>query len=238
MEAPPETAVLAGSRLLAWRLLSYVVLFGVTLLTARWLGPAARARYALPLNLATIIWVVTGLSLDMSTGGMVGRGEISFSAMARFLSAATLVLGTAGFLLMCAIGEAFDHQILADASWQLIVLSALTVPLQMIVQMSTGVVIRLGRLRPYGRAILLAALAQLTFVVCARLINGELTAELALMGVVLGWAGLAVALAADVRRALGPGALSPRLSRSVMGAAVRGGIALQPTAIALYLNIR
>ena len=178
------------------------------MLTARWLGPAARARYALPLNLATIIWVVTGLSLDMSTGGMVGRGEISFSAMARFLSAATLVLGTAGFLLMCAIGEAFDHQILADASWQLIVLSALTVPLQMIVQMSTGVVIRLGRLRPYGRAILLAALAQLTFVVCARLINGgELTAELALMGVVLGWAGLAVALAADVRRALGPGAL-------------------------------
>lgn len=230
--------ITAGSRLLVLRLLSYVVLLGVTLLTARWLGPAGRARYALPLNLATIIGVVTSLSLDMSTGGMVARGEISLWTMARFLSAATLVLGAAGFALTCAIGEVFDHQLLADASGSLILLAGLTVPLQMAAQMTAGVIIRLGRLRPYGLAVLLAALSQLAFVVGARIVNGRLTPQLALAGVVVGWAILAIALAGATRRELGLGTLLPRLSRSVIGPAVRGGVRLQPTAVALYLNIR
>src|SRR5947209_109114 len=89
-------SLVRGSRLLALRVCQYVVLFVVGLVVARALGPSGRAQYALPLALATSVWVVVNLSLDGSTGALLARREGSLRDIARFLSAATLILGVLG----------------------------------------------------------------------------------------------------------------------------------------------
>jgi len=76
-DAGSASTLRAGGRLLVLRLVSYALLFVSGVVVSRSLGPAGRATYALPLNFAQIMAVITALSLDSSTAAMVARGEAS-----------------------------------------------------------------------------------------------------------------------------------------------------------------
>jgi stage V sporulation protein B len=231
------TSFNAGLRLLAVRVLAYGILFIVQLVVSRALGPVGRARYALPLNLANIVWVITALSLDLSTGAMLARREVSFEEVSRFLAAATLILGSVGGVATCAVGLLVAPRLVAGASLGTIALAALVVPLQMAAMMCVGVITRLGALRAFGFATITGASVQLAFV-AVLIALGHLTPNFALVGVALGWCGIALPLMVMVRRYVGPRALIPALPARLLRRAVLGGLALQPATLGLYLNWR
>ncbi|PZS09930.1 MAG: hypothetical protein DLM64_09725 [Solirubrobacterales bacterium] len=233
----PPVSLRSGFRLLVLRISAYGLLFLVQLLVARALGPVGRARYALTLNLANIVWVVLALSLDVSTGAMVARGEASFRAMSRFLSAATVLLGAIGWLATCVLGLVLPARLVAHSPTGTLVLAGLIVPLQMAAMMCIAVALRLGALGAFGWAALASALVQLVFVLGLVAVHG-LTPGAALVGVSLGWCALAAPLLIVIRRRVGPGALVPGVPAGMLRAAVRGGLALQPATLGLYLNLR
>ncbi len=233
----PPVSLRSGFQLLVLRISAYGVLFLVQLMVARALGPVGRARYALPLNLANIAWVIVALSLDVSTGAMVARGEASFAAMSRFLSAATVFLGAIGLLATCGLGLVLPPRLVAHAPLGTIALAGLIVPLQMMAMMCIAVALRLGALRSFGWAALASALVQLAFVLGLVAVDG-LTPGAALIGVSLGWCVLAAPLLIVIRGRVGRGALVPGLPAGMLWPAVRGGLALQPATLGLYLNLR
>jgi O-antigen/teichoic acid export membrane protein len=230
-------ALASGSRLMAQRLAQYLLLFASGIVVARQLGPVGRAHYALPLTLATTVWVALNLSLDGSTGAMLARREASLGQLTRFLTGAVLVLGVGGFVLTVAVGDEIARPLLAGASPTAVTVAALIVPLTLVIQMSAGLLTRLGELSVYGRASAAGAALQLALLVGLAATVG-LTPEGAIAGAAVALVGTAVPLAVGVRRRVGRGALLPELRSQVARRALVGGLALHPATVGLFLNLR
>ncbi len=231
------TSLQAGGRLLVFRAVQFVALFGLSLIATRALGPSDRGRYALALNLATTVWVVSHLSVEHSIARLLARREATPWQLARLGSFFSLTLGLFGTLCALAIGLPLRDELLGDASATTVVLAAATIPFTLVGQMATALLLRAGNLRSYGWIIASCAVIQLGLVVAIEAGAG-LTPESAMAAALFTIALTAAALAFVLARRLGAGALLPVAPRGLVTAALRIGIRLQPASIALWLNLK
>jgi O-antigen/teichoic acid export membrane protein len=217
-----STAMGGGGRLLGFRAVQFAFLFLLSLIATRALGPDGRAQYALALNLATMVWVVSHLSVEQSVARMMARKE------------ASRAVGVAATL---ALGLAEREALLGGAAPTTVILAAATIPFTLIGQMATALLLRMGVLRAYGWTIAVGAVIQFGLIVSLQLGFG-LTPELTMLAALLTIAGVAFSLVAVLVRRVGARALSPFCERRLIRAALSTGLRLQPASIALWLNLK
>jgi O-antigen/teichoic acid export membrane protein len=226
-----------GGRLLGFRAVQFVFLFGLSLVATRALGPEGRGQYALALNLATVVWVISHLSVEHSIGRMLARREASAVELSRLASFFSVSLGLTGLALGLAVGLPLRDDLLGDADPTVVVLAAATIPFTLVGQLAAALLLRLGALRAYGWVIALGAAIQFGLVIAIEAGTGlspETAMAAALVTIVLTAAALAVALG----RRVGARALLPRTSGRLVRSALRTGLQLQPASIALWLNLK
>jgi O-antigen/teichoic acid export membrane protein len=232
-----STAMGGGGRLLGFRAVQFAFLFLLSLIATRALGPEGRAQYALALNLATMVWVVSHLSVEQSVARMMARQEASLADLCRLSSFFALALGLVGMAITLAIGLAERDALLGGANSTTVVLAAATIPFTLVGQMATALLLRMGVLRAYGWIIAVGAAVQFGLIVALQLGLG-LTPEMTMLAALLTIAGVAVSLVATLARRVGPRALSPFCQPRLVRSALHTGVRLQPASIALWLNLK
>jgi O-antigen/teichoic acid export membrane protein len=226
-----------GGRLLGFRAVQFAFLFLISLVVTRALGPDGRGQYALALNLATMVWVVSHLSVEQSVARMMARREASVVELCRLSSFFALTLGLFGMAATLTIGLVARDALLGGANAATVILAAATIPFTLIGQMATALLLRMGSLRAYGWVIALGAVSQFLLVVSLELGVG-LSPQLTMLGALLTIAGVALSLAIVLARRVGVRALSPVSERRLVRSALHTGIRLQPASIALWLNLK
>jgi O-antigen/teichoic acid export membrane protein len=232
-----STAMGGGGRLLGFRAVQFVFLFLLSLIATRALWPEGRAQYALALNLATMVWVISHLSVEQSVARMMARREASMFELCRLSSFFALALGLIGAAITLAIGLAAREALLGGANATTVVLAAATIPFTLVGQMATALLLRMGVLRAYGWIIALGAIVQFGLIVALELGAG-LTPELTMLAALLTIAAVGISLVATLARRVGVRALLPRTEMRLLRAALATGIRLQPSSIALWLNLK
>jgi O-antigen/teichoic acid export membrane protein len=232
-----SSSLRGGGRLLGFRLVQFGSLFLLSLVAARALGPDGRGQYALALNLATMVWVVTHFSVEQSVARMLARREATLVELCRLSSLFVLVLGLLGTAVALAIGIPARGSMLGDASAATVALAAATIPFTLAGQMATALLLRTGELRAYGWIIALASIVQLGLVVGLEIGIG-LTPELAMVAALATIALMAIALAAVLASRIGLRALLPGATMPLVRSALRVGLRLQPASVALWLNLK
>ncbi len=231
------SSIEGGRRLLGFRAVQFAFLFLLSLVATRALGPAGRGQYALALNLATVVWVVSHLSVEHSIGRLLARREATLTELAGLASFFSLTMGAVGLAAALAIGLPLRGAMLGGAAPGTVVLAAATIPFTLVGQMATALLLRIGALRPYGWIIAVGAVVQFALVVAIEAGTG-LSPKSAMVAALATIALTAVALAAVLARRVGVRALLPRTSRRLVRSALRIGIRLQPASIALWLNLK
>lgn len=227
----------SGGRLLGFRAVQFVFLFLLSLIATRALGPEGRGQYALALNLATMVWVISHLSVEQSVARMMARGEASLAELCRLSSFFAFALGLLGVAATLAIGLPTRAALLGDANTSTVVLAAATIPFTLVGQMATALLLRMGLLRPYGWTIAVGAVIQFLLVIGLELGVG-LSPQLTMLAALLTIAGVALALATVLARRVGVRALSPFAEPRLIRSALHIGVRLQPASIALWLNLK
>lgn len=226
-----------GSRLFGLRLGQYGLLFLANILASRALGAVGRAQYALPINLATLVWVIVNLSLDGSTGAMLARREATLAALSRFLAAAVLLLGGFGAAITIALGLPISDSLLAHAPPAAVVLAAAIVPLTLAIQVTVGLLVRLGALRAYGWSTIAGACLQLTLI-AVLVLAGAISPTSAIACTVAGLLAISLLLGLAVARRVGLRSLVPSFERATARRALVEGLAVHPAGVGLQLNLR
>lgn len=226
-----------GGRLLGFRAVQFAFLFLISLVATRALGPDGRGQYALALNLATMIWVISHLSVEHSIARLMARREATVAELCHLGSFFALVLGLFGTAATLAIGLCGREALLGDASAATVVLAAATIPFTLAGQMATALLLRMGNLRPYGWTIAVGAIVQFALVVALELGIG-LSPQLAILCALITIAGIAAALTAALARRVGWRSLTPVTERRLVRAALHVGVRLQPASVALWLNLK
>jgi O-antigen/teichoic acid export membrane protein len=232
-----SSAMGGGGRLLGFRAVQFVFLFLLSLIATRALGPDGRGQYALALNLATMVWVITHLSVEQSVARMLARKEASLVELCRLASLFSLTLGFVGVAITLVIGLAERDTLLGGASAATVVLAAATIPFTLVGQMATALLLRMGVLRAYGWTIALGAVIQFLLIVGFELGVG-LSPQLTMLAALLTIAGVSLVLVAVLAKRVGIRALSPVSERRLIRSALHTGIRLQPASIALWLNLK
>jgi O-antigen/teichoic acid export membrane protein len=225
-----------GARLLGFRAVQFLFLFLLSLVATRALGPSGRGQYALALNLATIVWVVSHLSVEHSIGRMLARKEASLVELSHLASLFALALGLLGGAIALTIGLSVRDSLLGGASPATVVLAAATIPFTLIGQMAAALLLRIGELRAYGWVIASGAAVQFALVVGIEAGVG-LTPGLAMLCALLTVALVGIALVALLARRVGFHALVPVTERRLVRSALHTGIRLQAASVALWLNL-
>jgi O-antigen/teichoic acid export membrane protein len=226
-----------GGRLLGFRAVQFLFLFGLNLIATRALGPTGRGQYALALNLATVVWVLTHFSVEQSVARMLARREATAEELSRLGSAFTLTLGLLGVAVALAVGLPLRDQLLGGAAPVTVVLAAATIPFTLAGQLATALLLRLGSLRPYGWIIAAGAVVQFALVAAIQ-VNTGLTPQGAMIAALVTIAVTAVALVVILARRLGARAILPQFPRHLARSALHIGIRLQPSSVALWLNLK
>jgi len=221
---------------LGFRAVQFLFLFLLSLVATRALGPSGRGQYALALNLATIVWVLSHLSVEHSIGRMLARKEASLVELCHLASLFALALGLVGLTIALAIGLSVRDSLLGGASPATVVLAAATIPFTLIGQMAAALLLRIGELRPYGWVIASGAAVQFLLVVGIEAGVG-LTPSLAMLCALLPVALVGIALLALLARRVGLHALAPVSEWRLVRSALRTGIRLQGASVALWLNL-
>jgi O-antigen/teichoic acid export membrane protein len=226
-----------GGRLLAFRAVQFLFLFGLNLVATRALGPTGRGQYALALNLTTIVWVISHFSVEQSIARLLARREAGPRELGRLGAFFTLALGIPGVAVAVAVGLPLRDELLGGAAPATVVLAAATIPFTLAGQLASALLLRLGALRPYGWIIAAGALLQFGLVVSIELGAG-LSPQTAMSAALATIAATAIALAVVLSRRLGPRVLLPLATPRLVRAALHIGVRLQPTSIALWLNLK
>lgn len=232
-----SSAMGGGGRLLGFRAVQFVFLFLLSLIATRALGPDGRGQYALALNLATMVWVISHLSVEQSLARMMAREEASLAQLGRLASFFALTLGLLGFAVTLAIGLPARDALLGGANTATVVLAAATIPFTLIGQMATALLLRMGALRAYGWTIAIGAVIQFLLIVGLELGIG-LSPQLTMLAALLTIAGVSLAMAVVLARRIGLRALSPFAEPRLIRSALHIGVRLQPASIALWLNLK
>lgn len=227
----------SGGRLLGFRAVQFVFLFLLSLVATRALGPDGRGQYALALNLATVVWVISHLSVEHSVGRLMARKEASVVELCHLSSLFVLSLGLFGTAAGLAIGLPARGSLLGDASAATVILAAATIPFTLAGQMATALLLRLGALRAYGWIIAVGAAFQFALVLALELGAG-LSPELAMLGALLTIALVGIALTVVLARRVGLRALTPVSEWRLVRSALHTGVRLQIASIALWLNLK
>jgi O-antigen/teichoic acid export membrane protein len=227
----------SGGRLLGFRAVQFAFLFLLSLVVTRALGPTGRGQYALALNLATVVWVVSHLSVEHSIGRMLARKEATLVELCHLASMFALTLGLAGTGIALAIGLPVRESMLGDASPATVVLAAATIPFTLIGQMATALLLRMGDLRAYGWIIAVGAFVQFALAIGIELGTG-LSPQLTMLCALLTIAMVGLALTGVLARRVGLRALAPVTEWRLVRSALNIGIQLQPASIALWLNLK
>lgn len=236
-EALVSSTLGGGGRLLGFRAVQFVFLFLISLVATRALGPDGRGQYALALNLATMVWVVSHLSVEQSVARMMARREASLAELCRLSSFFALTLGLFGLVATLAIGLVWRDALLGGAAPVTVVLAAATIPFTLFGQMATALLLRLGALRPYGWIIAVGAIVQFALILALALGAG-LNPQLAMLAALLTIAAVSIAMVAVLGRRVGARALLPLTEWRLVRLALATGIRLQPSSIALWLNLK
>lgn len=213
------------------------LLFVTSIVVARELGPADRARYALPLAAAGVVWGLTHLSLDSAAGRLLARREVDLRVLCRTLTAGVVVLALIGTPIALGAGLLARDTVLAGADSTTVVLAAMTIPPLLAQQMLDGILLRLGSVQVCGWGGAAGAgviLAGATLLATLGRITPSSVMALNLAGTLLSAIVLAVALG----RREGWGSMHPVLDRGMFATLVRTGLALHPGTIALQLGTR
>lgn len=226
-----------GGRLLGYRVLQFLFLFGLNLVATRALGPTGRGQYALALNLATIIWVLSHFSVEQSIARLLARCEAGPRELGRLGAFFTLALGIPGAAAAIAVGLPLRDELLGGAAPATVILAAATIPFTLAGQLATALLLRLGVLRPYGWIIAAGAVFQFGLVVSIE-VGAGLSPQGAMAAALATIAATAVALTVVLSRRLGPGVLVPLATPRLVRAALHIGARLQPASIALWLNLK
>lgn len=232
-----SSALESGGRLLGFRAVQFIFLFLLSLVATRALGPSGRGQYALALNLATLVWVISHFSVEASIGRMMARKEASLVELCHLASLFALTLGLLGMAIALAIGLPVRGSLLGGASPATVVLAATTIPFTLIGQMATALLLRIGALRTYGWIVAAGAIVQFGLVVGIEVGVG-LSPELAMLGALLTIAVVGIALTAALARRVGLQALAPVTEWRLVRSALHIGIRLQPASVALWLNLK
>ncbi|MGA8745499.1 MAG: lipopolysaccharide biosynthesis protein [Solirubrobacterales bacterium] len=233
-----SSTISGGGRLLGFRAIQFTFLFLLSLVATRALGPTGRGQYALALNLATVIWVISHLSVEQSISRMMARKEASLVELCHLASAFSLSLGLVGMMITLAIGLPAREALLGGASPATVALAAATIPFTLIGQMATALLLRIGgRLRTYGWILAIGSMIQFGLVLGLEVGVG-LSPELAMLAALLTIALVAIALAVALARTVGARALIPITRLSLVRTALHTGLRLQPASIALWLNLK
>jgi O-antigen/teichoic acid export membrane protein len=232
-----SSAMGGGGRLLGFRAVQFAFLFLLSLIATRALGPEGRGQYALALNLATMVWVISHLSVEQSVARMMARREASLLELCRLASFFSLTLGLIGVAATLGIGLTGRDALLGGANSATVVLAAATIPFTLIGQMATALLLRMGVLRAYGWIIAVGAAVQFLLIVALELGFG-LSPQLTMLAALLTIAGVALALVIALARRVGVRALSPVSEPRLVRTALHIGIQLQPASVALWLNLK
>lgn len=228
----------SGGRLLAFRAVQFVFLFLLSLVATRALGPTGRGQYALALNLATVVWVVSHLSVEQSVARMMARGDATVVELCHLSSLFALGLGLLGTAATLAIGIPARGALLGDASTATVILAAATIPFTLVGQMATALLLRIGgALRTYGWIIATGAVLQFALIVALEAGVG-LTPALTMVAALVTIALVAVALTISLARRVGLRSLTPFTEWSLVRLALSIGLRLQPASLALWLNLK
>ena len=232
-----SSSLAGGGRLLGFRVVQFSFLFLLSLIATRALGPSGRGQYALALNLATLVWVISHLSVEASIGRMMARKEASLVELCHLASLFALTLGVVGALTALAIGLSVRGSLLGNASPATVMLAAATIPFTLIGQMATALLLRMGELKAYGWIIAGGAAAQFALILGLEAGVG-LTPALTMLAALLTVALVGIALAAALGRRVGLRALTPVSEWRLVRIALRIGVQMQPASIALWLNLK
>jgi stage V sporulation protein B len=232
-----ETALRRSGHLLVFRAAQYGLAFLSGIVITRQLGPSGRAQYALPLALTATVWVVVHLSIEGSAQRLLGRNEATLREIAGFLSAATVAMSALAVCISIAIGLSVREELLAGASTLGILLAAATIPFAIAGQLSAALLFQLGALRAYGVIVATSGALQLALAICVAVI-WHIDPELALLITLIVMAATAVATCGAVARHTGVGALVPRTTVALTRSALRIGLRLHASSIALFLNLQ
>jgi O-antigen/teichoic acid export membrane protein len=234
---PGALAASGGLGYLPLRVAQYGFLFISALIVTRELGPSGRAQYALPLALASAVWVVTNLTLEIAASRMLARGEAPVARLVRALSLCLLLLSLVGVGAALLLGLALRSTILANASVGMVLLATATIPFLLATQLAGQILIVRGRLRSQGTATALGGATQLCLVVVL-LSTGDITPTSALAAALIGFAATGLLMIAMLGRDVGAGALVPSTDTAVLRPLVRTGALLHPGSVALQLDPR
>lgn len=232
-----SSSLRGGGRLLGFRAVQFSFLFLLSLVATRALGPSGRGQYALALNLATMVWVLSHFSVEQSVSRMMARKEASLVELCHLSSLFVLVLGLLGTAMMLALGLPLRGALLGDASATTVVLAAATIPFTLLGQMVTALLLRVGELRAYGWILAVGAVVQFALVLGLELGTG-LTPELAMFAALATIALVALSLTVVLARLVGYRALTPFTRLGLVRSALGVGIRLQPASVALWLNLK
>jgi O-antigen/teichoic acid export membrane protein len=236
-EIAVNRGVRAGMHFFAFRLAQYAFLFLSAVVIARALGPVGRAQFALPLTLATTVWVVVHLSLDAAAGRLLARQDASLVEAVRFLATSTFVLGVIGVVATVSLGSALRTDLLAGASGTAVLLAALSIPFSLAAQMTGTLLSIVGALRAYGWVSAAAAGVQLALVLVLAGAS-DLTPERAIAATLAWIIALSIGLVLALARQTGFSSLALSLDRRIAKAALRAGFAFHISSIAFFLSLR
>jgi stage V sporulation protein B len=168
---------------------------------------------------------------------LLSRGEATLTSLARLAVAAALALGPMAVAASFGLGTLMPDAVVGPARNSTLMLACLTVFPSMAAQFLAAIVFRVGRLRSYGVLQAANAVAQLALLILVDTSGGLTPAGV--LGVQLALVTLsAVVLGAVVGHHLGLPALWPHVPVALIRRAVRLGLVLHPSSIALFLNLR
>ncbi|MCU1347109.1 MAG: hypothetical protein JWO56_139 [Acidobacteria bacterium] len=213
----------------------YSLVAGLVILTvtARWLGPAGRGQMAAALVWSNVFYLCGYFSLNYvaihhAAGHVEDRSWLApmFGTLLGFAAFVSVVGGSIAVLLWFVS----RGRIYGEISPAVLVIGMLTMPFLILEQYSTGLLVAIGRLDVYNRAVIVVKTIVLLLVGIFFLLHFGIRS--AITATLVGQIGMAVAGLPLVYRAAGR---TMRFDFGLLKRLIARGIQLHPSNIAMYL---
>jgi len=237
-EAESRRAFAGGTRMFGFRIVQYLIGLGTSVIIARALGVELRGQYALALNLAMIVWVVSQLSIDSAVARLLARREATFQQLSRLGVSAAIALGGVGSLITVAVGITFRDELVGGASDATLILAAASIGPGLASLYFSILLLRTGAIRPYGHVLISTALVQAALIAAVWALDGLSPESVLACALATNCAATTGFGALIARQAGGWRSLAPSFDPSLVRQALSAGIRFHPNLIATYLLIK
>lgn len=235
-EPRPEPGGFAAtaSATLVVQVATYLLMFAVSILIARGLGPVGRGEYYLPVTAGVIAVVLVHLGLEGANTFFVSERRYTLrevAAASTFLAPISGLVGAAGLIAVYAVT---NDSLLKGVSWSAFLVVTLALPLQVHVLWAMNVFALGGRVVRAQFAQLSGALLQLVLLLPV-VLAGRLTVLYALATYVA-WIAAPWVLLVAWSRSFAP--LRPAYDQRLLRQVVGFGLKLQASFVFTYLLFR